>query len=373
MLDTRQFKALTSYEIGLASELKFLEGIEAGKTRLEKKYIETSNVTHFENIVSGLERFLDVQAVFQTFSIFDPDTDSVLKHTVDIVAKKGDQWVKVISRSAKGICMDWLTGSSRNIFEQADTYLHMAGLFRRNFSPPEVIFEFVAGVPDAIAAKLRSLGVTVIGEEIAIDTIAKIPEDFMELLLENEEEESARMLAGNVTSAQSPPVNLDVSAVFVLISNLTHEHGTDHKFDSTLLTQQAEMEKRNPARKQLLSQIEGRELIICRTAYDSVRDILSTVGGDSEKKRMEELFENVRLVDDAVSERASTLKHSDRINQRSMIIFGSGDHYRAVTATANKHFVSSAYHQGVSFDVILHESRALSEQKELPLPTQNES
>ncbi|RCN43991.1 hypothetical protein ANCCAN_10018 [Ancylostoma caninum] len=49
------------------------------------------------------------------------------------------------------------------------------------------------------------------------------------------------------------------------------------------------------------------------------------------------------------------------------IIFGSGDHYRAVTATANKHFVSSAYHQGVSFDVILHESRALSEQKELPL------
>ncbi|KHJ85551.1 hypothetical protein OESDEN_14719, partial [Oesophagostomum dentatum] len=49
------------------------------------------------------------------------------------------------------------------------------------------------------------------------------------------------------------------------------------------------------------------------------------------------------------------------------IIFGSGEHYRAVTATANKHFVSSAYHQGVSFDVILHESRALSEQKELPL------
>ncbi|EYB84070.1 hypothetical protein Y032_0323g2484 [Ancylostoma ceylanicum] len=27
------------------------------------------------------------------------------------------------------------------------------------------------------------------------------------------------------------------------------------------------------------------------------------------------------------------------------VIFGSGDHYRAVTATANKHFVSSAYHQ----------------------------
>ncbi|KAE9413578.1 hypothetical protein Angca_008539, partial [Angiostrongylus cantonensis] len=298
----------------LASELKFLEGLESGKTRLEKKYIETSNVTHFENIISGLERFVDIQAV------------------------------KVISRSAKGICMDWLTGSSRNIFEQADTYLHMAGLFQRNFSPPEVVFEFVAGVPDAIAAKLRSIGVIVIGEEMAIGTIAKIPEDFMELLMENDGD-GGHMPGSSMKSPQLPPVNLDVSAVFVLISNLTHEHGTDHMFDSTLLTQQAEMEKKNPARKQLLSQIEGRELIICRTAYDSVRDILSTVGGDSEKKRMEELFKNVRLVDDAVSERTSTLKHSDRINQRSIIIFGSGDYYRAVTATANKHFVSSAYHQ----------------------------
>ncbi|KHJ88920.1 hypothetical protein OESDEN_11275, partial [Oesophagostomum dentatum] len=60
----------------LASELKFLDGIANGKTPLEKKYIETSNVTHFENIVAGLSRFQDVQAVFHTFSILDPDTDS---------------------------------------------------------------------------------------------------------------------------------------------------------------------------------------------------------------------------------------------------------------------------------------------------------
>ncbi|PIO55642.1 hypothetical protein TELCIR_22970 [Teladorsagia circumcincta] len=63
--------------------------------------------------------------------------------------------------------MDWLTGSSRNIFEQADTYLNMAALFQRNFCPPEVVFEFVAGVPDAMASKLRSLGVIVIGEEVS--------------------------------------------------------------------------------------------------------------------------------------------------------------------------------------------------------------
>ncbi|KAK5977880.1 hypothetical protein GCK32_017455, partial [Trichostrongylus colubriformis] len=180
----------------------------------------------------------------------------VLKHTVDIVAKNGDQWVKVISRSAKGICMDWLTGSSRNIFEQADTYLNMAALFQKNFCPPEIVFEFVAGVPDAMASKLRSLGVVVIGDEIPIDTITRVPEDFMEMLM-SDVEENGRVPLNGTEPSQPPPINLDVSAVFVLISNMTHENGTNHEFDSVLLSQQAEMERKNPARKQLLSQIEG--------------------------------------------------------------------------------------------------------------------
>ncbi|EYB84067.1 hypothetical protein Y032_0323g2481 [Ancylostoma ceylanicum] len=244
----------------------------------------------------------------------------VLKHSVDIVAKRGEQWIKVISRSAKGICMDWLTGSTRNIFEQAETYLSMASLFQRNFSPPEVVFEFIAGVPDAMAVKLRSLGVTVLGEEIPIESITKVPEDFMEILMDGVDQNDG-LQSNNIEKQKSPPINLDVSAVFVLISNLTHENGTNHLFDSVLLTQQAEMERKNPARKQLLSQIEGREWIICRTAHDSVRDILRTVGGESEKERMEELFRKVRLVEDAVSEKTATLKHSDRINQRSMVSF----------------------------------------------------
>ncbi|EYB84066.1 hypothetical protein Y032_0323g2481 [Ancylostoma ceylanicum] len=248
------------------------------------------------------------------------DLSWVLKHSVDIVAKRGEQWIKVISRSAKGICMDWLTGSTRNIFEQAETYLSMASLFQRNFSPPEVVFEFIAGVPDAMAVKLRSLGVTVLGEEIPIESITKVPEDFMEILMDGVDQNDG-LQSNNIEKQKSPPINLDVSAVFVLISNLTHENGTNHLFDSVLLTQQAEMERKNPARKQLLSQIEGREWIICRTAHDSVRDILRTVGGESEKERMEELFRKVRLVEDAVSEKTATLKHSDRINQRSMVSF----------------------------------------------------
>ncbi|KHJ77113.1 hypothetical protein OESDEN_23267 [Oesophagostomum dentatum] len=214
--------------------------------------------------------------------------------------------------------MDWLTGSSRNIFEQAETYLSMASLFQRNYTPPEVVFEFIAGVPDAMATKLRSLGVTVLGEEIPIDSITKVPEDFMEMLVEDVDDS---IESNSIERQKAPPINLDVSAVFVLISNLTHENGTNHLFGSVLLTHQAEMERKNPARKQLLSQIEGREWIICRTAHDSVREILKTVGGESEKRRMEELFRKVRLVEDAVSDKVAALKQSDRITQRSLVSF----------------------------------------------------
>ncbi|CAI4224433.1 unnamed protein product [Auanema sp. JU1783] len=347
----------------LASEIRFLQSLEEGKCPLEKKYIETSNVTHFENVVKAIDEFPEVKAVFNTYSILDPSSNETLKHTVDLVAKNGEQWVKIISRSARGICMDWLASSNRNIFEQADNYCYMANLFKKNFTPPEVVFQFVSGVPDRIAQKLISMKVSVLGEQIPMNQIANIPEDFLEMLEPDESDSETEQ--GDRTA--SPPINLDVSAVFVLVSNLTHSKGTEHKFNSTLLTSQAEMERKKPARVELLNLMKDRELLICQTAHDSVLNIMKTVAGDSERARLTELFTKVRVVEDKMSERTMALKKSERINERSMIIFGSGDSYRAVTATANKHFVSSAFHQGVSFDVILHESRALSEQKELPL------
>ena len=86
-------------------------------------------------------------------------------------------------------------------------------------------------------------------------------------------------------------------------------------------------------------------MIICRTAYNSVQSILSTVAGPQEKIRAEELFKKVRIVEDDVSERAKNLAPTERISDRCKVIFGTGDTYRAITATANKHCVSSAFSQ----------------------------
>ncbi|CAF3468053.1 unnamed protein product [Rotaria sp. Silwood1] len=124
------------------------------------------------------------------------------------------------------------------------------------------------------------------------------------------------------------------------------------------------------------SQIDRKELFICQTAYEEFNSIVSTVGGPNEKKRAEELFKRLTIVPDCLSERSAVLQESVKIKPRTKIIFGTGDHLRAVTMTANRGFVRAAAQQGVPFAVYLHESRALTEQQiqfnSLPLFTQSQ-
>ncbi|CAJ0569375.1 unnamed protein product, partial [Mesorhabditis spiculigera] len=351
----------------LASELKFLRGLSDGKKPLEKKYIETSNVTHFENLYNAIGRYKGATAVLHTFAILDRETNETLKHQVDLVAEGGNLWIKVISRNARRVALDWISGATRSIFDQAANYLEMSCRFPRNYIPPKTVFLFQAGVPDRMAARLRAMGVIVEGQELPFNSLANVPDDLLEALEEREDERKLPFDRSEIDENEQTPINLDVSTVFLLVSNLTHPGGTDHRFPSQLLEEQAAWERENPEREKVLKQIEGRRWIICRTAYDNVLDIVKTVAGPTEKKRVDELMEKVEVVDDQTSERVESLDNFVYTNLRSKVIFGSGEYYRAMTATASKHFVSSAYHQGVTLNVLLHSPRALSEQKEMPL------
>ncbi|KAF8792797.1 UPF0415 protein C7orf25 like protein [Argiope bruennichi] len=50
---------------------------------------------------------------------------------------------------------------------------------------------------------------------------------------------------------------------------------------------------------------------------------------------------------------------------RSQIVFGTGDSMKAVTVSANLGFLRAAQSQGIKFVAFVHESRALTECKEL--------
>jgi len=91
---------------------------------------------------------------------------------------------------------------------------------------------------------------------------------------------------------------------------------------------------------------------------------LSTVGGEEEKERAAELLKDITVVPDQMSERVQSLAVTGNIKGRSLVIFGTGDAIQAVTVTANSGFIRSAKTQGVELAAYIHESRALTEQKE---------
>lgn len=58
-------------------------------------------------------------------------------------------------------------------------------------------------------------------------------------------------------------INLDITAVFVMVSALTHPGGANFKFREPLLDSQAAIERQNPALPPVLRAIEGSENCSC--------------------------------------------------------------------------------------------------------------
>lgn len=127
----------------------------------------------------------------------------------------------------------------------------------------------------------------------------------------------------------------------------------------------------------------GKRLYCCETAKHSFEEIVRTVGGPTEKIRAKELLEKVIVLPDNAtaldtiegtsdSEVFNNVQYSPdkilpirgKIRERSLIIFTFGDRIQAVTVTANDGFVRAAKQEGINFVVFVHESRALTEQKE---------
>ncbi|XP_062578859.1 UPF0415 protein C7orf25 homolog [Saccostrea cucullata] len=161
----------------------------------------------------------------------------------------------------------------------------------------------------------------------------------------------------------SKKVNLDITTLITLVSSVTHD-GCHFEFSEKILAQQAAEEREEPVLPKLKKFLQGKTMLVCKTALEDFQSILDTLGGQKEKERAKELLSQVTVVNDDPSERTVEMPYSLKIKERSKVIFGTGDKLQAVTVTANSSFVRAAQHQGVAYAVYLHPSRALTEEKE---------
>lgn len=378
----------------LRAELRFLRKVEAGELQVKESHLHSTNLIHLTAIVESAQSLEDIVALLHVFTYHD---DSSRRHTlvVDVVANGGLTWVKAVGRKAEALHNIWQGRGQygdKSIIRQAEDFLQASRQQPVHYQHPHVVFAFYNGVSAPMADRLRDMGVSVRGDIVAVNIVVvegegheqEVEEEAAEedeggATAENEDEEEedacelTRVDRGTVLARLAFPaqlqaeecgrVNLDITTLITYVSSLSHGH-CRFTFREPVLTEQAAQERHLPVLPQLDAFMEGKELFACHAAVSDFQLILDTLGGPGEKERAQQLLERVHLVDDQPSARTQRLTPSAKINQRSLMIFGTGDSLRAVTMTANSRFVRAAANQGVRYSVFIHQPRALTEGKE---------
>lgn len=380
----------------LRSELRFLRRVEAGEVQVKESHLQSTNLTHLTAIVDSAESLEDVSALLHVFTYLDA-TGCRQTLVVDVVANGGHTWVKAVGRKAEALHNIWQGRGhygDKSIIRQAEDFLQASSQQPVQYRHPVIVFAFYNGVSFPMANRLRDMGISIRGDIVAVNTVttedegegeeqeeeeeleephADSEEEEDEEDEEEEESELTRVDRSTVVARLAFPtqvqveecqrINLDITTLITYVSSLCH--GRCHfTFKEPVLTEQAAQERVQQVLPQLDTFMEGKELFACHAAVHDFRVILDTLGGPGEKERAEKLLARVHVVDDKPSERTLRLLPSAKINQRSLMIFGTGDSLRAVTMTANSRFVRAAANQGVRYSVFIHQPRALTEGKE---------
>ncbi|XP_071348884.1 UPF0415 protein C7orf25 homolog [Trachinotus anak] len=377
----------------LRAELRFLRRVEAGELQVKESHLHSTNLTHLTAIVESAESLEDVVALLHVFTYQDASGHRQTL-VVDVVANGGHTWVKAVGRKAEALHNIWQGRGQygdKSIIRQAEDFLQASRQQPVHYRHPHIVFAFYNGVSCPMADRLRDMGVSVRGDIVAVNAVVtdggsdeedeEEEEEGMEREAaednhEGEEEEAAELtrvdrdtvvaslaFPAQVQVEECRRVNLDITTLITYVSSLSH--GRCHfTFREPVLTEQAAQERCLQVLPQLDAFMAGKQLFACRAAVTDFQLILDTLGGPGEKERAQKLLARLHLVDDQPSERTLRLTPSAKVNQRSLMIFGTGDSLRAVTMTANSRFVRAAANQGVRYSVFIHQPRALTEGKE---------
>ncbi|CAH2105431.1 unnamed protein product [Euphydryas editha] len=349
-------------------EVDFLKRLQRSR-KVKEEQLSCSNLRHLGAMVDCAIR-PGVVAVCKIFHIND---DSKL--LVDIISDEGKIWTKVIARNPKSLSALSSGKSSygaRSILDQAVDYLKCSKLYPCMYLSPKVVFEFVSGIEETLANKLKAMGIIVKGSVLPNSKNFEDLNDSYDSSDDEEMLESFQITMQDVSQCIEDHLdinvlNLDVTAMMAYVSNMTNGY-CHYMFEQDVLTQQAAWEAERPVKPILEKLFEGKILICCKTAWDNFEKIVETLGGPMERKRAAELKDILKVYEDDYGGQddypRQNLKVRGHVRLRSKTVFNFGHRLKALTVSANEGFVRAAAQQGVTYATFIHESRALTEGKE---------
>jgi hypothetical protein len=392
---------------------------------IKKEHILSTNLGYLEAVheaMGAVQKRTEMMRLVTvpTNNAWMSKADMIKKESVkvDIVAENGLVWIKVIARNAKGFRhelagLEWMDSESDDdddsdvdekkdeqqvqsenqvfdglpIFKKAKSYLKSAEMHHVQFRKPVVVFAFMCIRPDEdvyvqrIMDRLKEMGVVVYQP-----SENSLPSCYMPLI-------------NDTAHYTTDSINLDVSSVLAIISQMSHHPCAPDDVSSPPLKVQAEREVDSHALPEIKQYIVGKKLYMVQTAFEKLAGIIGVVGGKYENARYNYLFRHhlhldlefdqelwtelpslsVEILPDTVSPRFQQLlelpennksklnngrKIRTRFSDLHAIIFGSGEHYKMTTLTAIQWMNTALVDAGITGNfIITHEPRSLAEKK----------
>jgi hypothetical protein len=302
---------------------------------------------------------------------------------VDLVCRNGACWIKVKAMSAEGVAAvvnGTATGSRKSVLALADEILEASRYNLVHYKPPTVVFHFSKGVSSAVSGSLTKRGVLVEGD------IVETPDD--EEFDSDSENDSSSNSSSSISTNDEPVassshgsisissqvgepeikiVNLDVTTLITMVSDVTNG-GENDEFEDELLKSQAADERLHPTLAELHAFFKGKDVVVTEMAVEKFYGIIRIVGGPKEQERARVLFPPhsnlIRVIPNTPSPLLQSLQ-APRVKEQHRAIFGTGHALMATTMTANVSFAATAKERGIFLSLYIHPARALTEQKSI--------
>ncbi|KAG9442000.1 hypothetical protein H6P81_017854 [Aristolochia fimbriata] len=167
-------------------------------------------------------------------------------------------------------------------------------------------------------------------------------------------------------------INFDTTALVALVSGISNgdtdrllrapDSALKERFKGNVkfIMEQVNSEIQNPLLEVVRDLIRGKCGIISETVHSEFKELVSMYGGPNEKARADALLKRLLIVPDHPSERMMSLPTTRKIALKNKFIFGTGDHWKAPTLTANTGFVRAIFQTGMSLLTLEHSPRALT-------------